>query len=435
MGEWSFPFQSSNRDRAYSDADFAQYYANFFTTGIIATIGTGLQVKQTTQPSMNIVLGMGAANIKGRHYLNTSEKNFVIPVPSTTQERTDSIVIRLSLTDRTILSVYKENSTQVVQTDDIFELQLCTIKVPANATSISQANITDKRSDKNVCGFSTPFAELNVGDLMAQYEAQVQEWFDQAQVNVNNLIQNYDQQFQDWFKNLKDQLDDNQAANLQNQIDAINGVIVQKNIPDGANLDEYKAEGEFSKKTPTVVTGAPEGVTGAFRLSVRTMLGSSGIFQTLYDYATRSMYYRIGNTTLGFNLPWKKVATTDDIKELTTGDTNGFKPLTMAEGFTANQAEYCIKNGWIFITVQGARPNSTITGQSYYTFLTLPAEITAHITHTEGFMWSNFQGGGTTYSGGVLTNGQVQLYLAPKTNSIVTNHRFSFNMTIPLRTT
>ena len=117
------------------------------------------------------------------------------------------------------------------------------------------------------------------------------------------------------------------------------------------------------------------------------------------------------------------------------GDTGKFIPLTMASGFTANKAEYCIKNGWIFITVQGARPNSNKTGESYYTFLTLPATITAHINHTECFMWSNFQGGGTTYSGGILTNGQVQLYLTPTSNTIASNHRYSFNMTLPLRNT
>lgn len=115
------------------------------------------------------------------------------------------------------------------------------------------------------------------------------------------------------------------------------------------------------------------------------------------------------------------------------GDTGKFIPLTMASGFKANQAEYYIKGGWIFITVQGARPNETITGESYYTFLTLPPAITAHLTHTEAFMWSNFQGGGTAYSGGILNNGQVQLYLSPKTNSISNVNRFSFNMAIPMR--
>lgn len=93
---------------------------------------------------------------------------------------------------------------------------------------------------------------------------------------------------------------------------AINDLILSQDIPEGSNLDDYKKEGEFSKKTPTVVTGAPEGVTGAFRLSVRTMLGSSGIFQTLYDYATRAIYYRIGNASIGFNLPWQKTVTTDE---------------------------------------------------------------------------------------------------------------------------
>ncbi|QQC73023.1 phage baseplate protein [Lactococcus garvieae] len=424
MAIWTFPLKSINGSNMYSDKDFRRFYANIFSSGIIPNVdlegNLSLQVLQTETPSMNIRVGPGVDMINGGHVMNTAIKEFPIPAPLTTQERIDCIVAQWNDSTNSGDIIYKKNTTQIVRSQDIWEHKLAEIVVPANATSISQANITDTRANPDVCGYSSPFEKIDVGDLAAQFKA---------------LTDEYNLEFQAWFENLKNQLDDNQAANLQNQINTINGVIVQKNIPDGANLDEYKAEGEFSKKTPTIVVGAPEGVTGAFRLSVRTMLGSSGIFQTLYDYVTRSMYYRIGNTTLGFNLPWKRVATTDDIKELMAGDTDGFLPLTMDKGFTANQAEYCIKNGWIYITVQGARPNSTVTGESYYTFLTLPAEITAHITHNEGFMWSNFQGGGTTYSGGILSNGQVQLYLSPKTNSLASNHRFSFNMTIPLRKT
>lgn len=416
--EWSFPFADVDGDRMYSDTDFAEFYSHLFTNGIFMTIGSGLKIRESASLGMRVRVGSGALVINGRHYLNTEESEMQIPVASALQDRVDSIVVKLDLSNRTMQIAYKQSDTTVVRTDTIYEMQIAKIAVARNTTQVINANITDTRGDSKVCGYSSPYQKVDVGNLLDQFESELSQ---------NKNV------FEAWFQNLKDQLDDNQAANLQNQIDAINGVIVQKDIPEGANLDEYKAEGEFSKKTPTVVTGAPEGVTGAFRLSVRTMLGSSGIFQTLYDYATRSMYYRIGNTTLGFNLPWKKVATTDDIKELTAGDTDGFLPLTMNKGFTANQAEYCIKNGWIYITVQGARPNSTVTGESYYTFLTLPAEITAHITHNEGFMWSNFQGGGTTYSGGILSNGQVQLYLSPKTNSLASNHRFSFNMVIPMR--
>ncbi|MFK4928307.1 phage baseplate protein [Lactococcus petauri] len=419
MTQYSFPWNDVNGDRLYDADDFMRFFAAFLKTGVVMSFKDGLRVR-SAQNGMNIQVGGGSAVIGGGSYLNDENIAIQVNVASSVQNRTDSVVLRMDKNARDTYLYYKPSDTTVVRNDILFELQLATISVKMNATQITDADITDMRSDPTVCGWATPFDNINVDGIVDQYKS----IFEQA-----------DSDFKSWFQNLKNQLDDNQAANLQNQIDTINGVIVQKNIPDGANLDEYKSEGEFSKKTPTIVVGAPEGVTGAFRLSVRTMIGSSGIFQTLYDYVTRSMYYRIGNTTLGFNLPWKRVATTDDIKELTVGDTDGFLPLTMDKGFTANQAEYCIKNGWIYITVQGARPNSTVTGESYYTFLTLPAEITAHITHNEGFMWSNFQGGGTTYSGGILSNGQVQLYLSPKTNSLASNHRFSFNMTIPLRKT
>ena len=419
MTQYSFPWNDVNGDRLYDAEDFMRFFAAFLKTGVVMSFKDGLRVR-SAQNGMNIQVGGGSAVIGGGSYLNDENIAIQVNVASSVQNLTDSVVLRMDKNARDTYLYYKPSDTTVVRNDILFELQLATISVKMNATQITDADITDMRSDPTVCGWATPFDNINVDGIVDQYKS----IFEQA-----------DSDFKSWFQNLKNQLDDNQAANLQNQIDTINGVIVQKNIPDGANLDEYKSEGEFSKKTPTIVVGAPEGVTGAFRLSVRTMIGSSGIFQTLYDYVTRSMYYRIGNTTLGFNLPWKRVATTDDIKELTAGDTDGFLPLTMDKGFTANQAEYCIKNGWIYITVQGARPNSTVTGESYYTFLTLPAEITAHITHNEGFMWSNFQGGGTTYSGGILSNGQVQLYLSPKTNSLASNHRFSFNMTIPLRKT
>lgn len=419
MTQYSFPWNDVNGDRLYDADDFMRFFAAFLKTGVVMSFKDGLRVR-SAQNGMNIQVGGGSAVIGGGSYLNDENIAIQVNVASSVQNRTDSVVLRMDKNARNTYLYYKPSDTTVVRNDILFELQLATISVKMNATQITDADITDMRSDSTVCGWSTPFDNINVDGIVDQY---------------TSIFEQADSDFKSWFQNLKNQLDDNQAANLQNQIDTINGVIVQKNIPDGANLDEYKSEGEFSKKTPTIVVGAPEGVTGAFRLSVRTMIGSSGIFQTLYDYVTRSMYYRIGNTTLGFNLPWKRVATTDDIKELTAGDTDGFLPLTMDKGFTANQAEYCIKNGWIYITVQGARPNSTVTGESYYTFLTLPAEITAHITHNEGFMWSNFQGGGTTYSGGILSNGQVQLYLSPKTNSLASNHRFSFNMTIPLRKT
>lgn len=157
----------------------------------------------------------------------------------------------------------------------------------------------------------------------------------------------------------------------------VNDLIISQDIPAGANLDDYKKEGEFSKKTPTVVTGAPEGVTGAFRLSVRAMVGSSGIFQTLYDYATRAIYYRIGNTSLGFNLPWQRIANNSEVVHLTgdetiagkktftgtvsannleiTGDKDwtDLTPLNNFKVDGTSKLQYCIEKGVLYINIQG----------------------------------------------------------------------------------
>lgn len=355
--------------------------------------------------------------------------------------------------------------------------------------------ITDKYiSDTEVefVAIHNKIADLNT--KIEQYNQNVKDTADAAIERINNISSNAITSVENSAKNAVSKIETSSNAAIKAVDDALkqfeagdfytksetdtkfkvfNDLIVSQDIPAGANLDDYKKEGEFSKKTPTVVTGAPEGVTGAFRLSVRSMVGSSGIFQTLYDYATRAIYYRIGNTTLGFNLTWQRIANNSEVVHLAgdetiegkktftgsleaqllssdgtplrtaTFDSGGqalstdreLTNLSMASGYTANAAEYCIKGGWIFITVQGARPTTNQTGASYYTFLKLPSEIVEHLSHTEAFMWSNFQGGGAAYSGGILNTGEVHLYASPSSVTIGSNHRYSFSMVIPMRTT
>ncbi|WP_431739992.1 pyocin knob domain-containing protein [Lactococcus petauri] len=143
----------------------------------------------------------------------------------------------------------------------------------------------------------------------------------------------------------------------------INDLIISQDIPEGANLDDYKKEGEFSKKTPTVVTGAPEGVTGAFRLTVRSMVGSSGIFQTLYDYATRAIYYRIGNTTLGFNLTWQRIANNSEVVHLAGDETIAGKKT-----FTDETTVSKLKAADIEVTKSHAASSSIYNGNGLINF-------------------------------------------------------------------
>ncbi|MDT2593667.1 pyocin knob domain-containing protein [Lactococcus petauri] len=401
MTQYSFPWNDVNGDRLYDADDFMRFFAAFLKTGVVMSFKDGLRVR-SAQNGMNIQVGGGSAVIRGGSYLNDENIAIQVNVASSVQDRVDSVVLRMDKNARNTYLYYKPSDTTVVRNDILFELQLATISVKMNAAQITDADITDMRSDPTVCGWSTPFDNINVDGIVDQYKG----IFAQADV-----------EFQAWFQNLKNQLDDNQAANLQNQIDKINGVIVQKDIPEGANLDDYKTEGEFSKKTPTVVEGAPEGVTGAFRLSVRTMLGSSGVFQTLYDYATRSMYYRIGNTTLGFNLPWQKVAT--DVDDVPWTDlTPGTGVLVPSDA----TLKYRIKAGYITIVASNVQTTIDSNGQKLLTALPIS-------------LFSKFTFVGTIFTGNATNVWRVgisgyNLYVAGTAG--VRSNYVSFSVTLPI---
>ncbi|MGO2073027.1 MAG: hypothetical protein ACTH3A_07160 [Lactococcus lactis] len=257
MALFVFPLKSIHGSNMYNNDDFRQYFANFISTGILANVplagSTAFQVTQTDSPSMNVIVGSGVAWIIGGQVMNTSPLSFKIPAPLTSQSRTDSIVVQWSNSSNNGDIVYKQNSTQVVQSNDVYELQLCKILVPANATNIPQSNITDMRADPTVCGFSSPYEAIKTGDLLAQFKSELE---------ANGVL------FEDWFKNLKKQLDDNQASNLQNQIDNLGN----EKANDHEVVHKTGDESIAGKKT---FTGNVE-VNGSLTLPTKSWSGQLG---------------------------------------------------------------------------------------------------------------------------------------------------------------
>lgn len=228
MAEFYFPFTSVEGDRAYSATDFATYYHNIFTSGVIATVREKLRVTEDTNVGMRVRVMDGAIFIQGRLYLLTESITVNITPGSSTADRTDSIVVQLDTLGREIKVVYKQGSTTLQRDENIWEMQLATIFVPRNATSVYNSQITDKRSDLTVCGYSKLQGNLDVSGMEQQYQSLLEQLindFEQfASTNQGNLEQLLtDQQtlFQTWLSGLQDELDSNQVGNLQNQINQL----------------------------------------------------------------------------------------------------------------------------------------------------------------------------------------------------------------------
>lgn len=203
MAEKYFPFNSVSGDREYLAEDFAAYFADIISSGVSAN-GDNLGV--AASGGLGLSVGSGFAWIKGHLYQNTGSVSLAVGAGSASP-RIDRIVARLDVAARKILLAVvlgtpasTPSPPALTRNNDYFEIGLAEIAVPASAIEIDQTDITDTRTDNEVCGVVRCAVDnLDVGAFMAASQAS----------------------FEAWLQTLKDMLDDNQAGHLQNQIDSI----------------------------------------------------------------------------------------------------------------------------------------------------------------------------------------------------------------------
>lgn len=186
-------------DRTYNAEDFASYFSKFIGNGVFANPSDGLKV--SAQSGLKVTVKAGSAYIDGYYYELTGNKTLTIPINSSSYVQEDSVVIRLDKTNRKMSLELKQNNVSVSNTTTVKELQLAIIRKGIGVSSISAADITDKRPYNDVCGFVTGIIQqISTSDLFSQFTAMFNKWFD----------------------GLKNQLGSNAATNLQNQINEIN---------------------------------------------------------------------------------------------------------------------------------------------------------------------------------------------------------------------
>lgn len=217
-------FNSVNRDRRYKAEDFARYFASFIGNGVFPIPSNGLQV--ISNNNMTVTLKPGKAWINGYFYENDGDLALNIEPADGVLNRIDRVVIRLDYLKREIKTYVKKGNfasspaaPTLVRNADMYELGIADIKVNKGAISISNANITDTRLNKSLCGI--------VHGVIEQIDPT--ELFNQYQLYLNEKINS--NEFSDWLNSLKDKLDPNSdlAVQLQVQIDSLVSQVEEMN--------------------------------------------------------------------------------------------------------------------------------------------------------------------------------------------------------------
>lgn len=211
-------WNSVNNDRGYTADSFAEWLNHFFTTGVFSG-----ELQVTAVSGMDIKVGSGYANLKGKVRFFDSASTYTLATAGATYPRIDTVVVERNDTDRKIsikvvTGTYNGSSpspTAPVRSAAIYQIVLAQIYVAAGATKITQENITDTRNNNSVCGIVTgTVKEMDYSQFAAQFNSY-----------YSNFKTSNKADFDAWFNGIKGQLTSDAAAKQQAQINTINSNI------------------------------------------------------------------------------------------------------------------------------------------------------------------------------------------------------------------
>ena len=168
--------ETGEYDLVYLASQFASYFALFIGNGVFGSPTN--QLKVSADAGLYVKISPGWAFINGYWYYNSSELRLPIPSNATSEARVDSVRLRWNDAQRNIAAMYVAGNIENIRDGVYYDLKLAEVIVPAATTQILDSNITDTRTNENVCGLVTTLLEVQTTeDLFAQYQAIFEEWF------------------------------------------------------------------------------------------------------------------------------------------------------------------------------------------------------------------------------------------------------------------
>lgn len=188
-------YDGDTYDREYTSGAFASYLDKIVGNGVFSNPSTNLQVMASS--GMDIVVKAGQAFIDGHKLVLDADMSFTLDNSDVLLDRIDRVVVYLDMTNRTMGIRVKKGTPdspaqapELTRTATVKEYCLANVRIVAQATAISQTNITDTRADTQICGFvSTLIEQVDTATLYAQYQEAYQQFYDSTQEQLEAFMQ------------------------------------------------------------------------------------------------------------------------------------------------------------------------------------------------------------------------------------------------------
>ena len=412
-------FNSVNHDRTYNAEQFSRLFDGIISNGVLSNVKEFLKVKPSS--GMTVAVGPGRAWFNRTWTDNDSDFYITLSDSDILLDRIDAVVLKVDLASRQneITVVNGAPSSTPIKptwsnTSTVYRYPLAFIRVRHEVTSITNNDI------ENAIGVDprTPF----VTGLIQQ-------------ASISEIYDFWREEFESWLDHLQDELDDNQAAHLQHQIDdlsdedtALNNKIDTVNTNLSNRITNTKKEVEkkvedlkipvMSSEDNTVVKGyAKLKIVNPFNgVKISNWIrddynspkipsfksGSSHRYMYWFDYATKKInrFDSVKKTVttvitkLPSNLSTSNISSEASVIDYGMEDTNGAKLAVFGWDTSDKQYVYVYKsnNTWeLTRAIMGHNPSCRlIVSNDYNDELNMYIQKT--VTHVKGSLYTSSDG-------------------------------------------
>lgn len=147
-----------------TSSEFSLAFQAAFGDGV-CPYGSKLQV--SSMDSMQLSVGTGFALVQGRWFKSDEVEKVTIQPANNNFDRYDAVVLRVNIPEKSVSLVVVQGvatafpKTYVpTRTNDIYEIVLCSVMVRMGTTQILAEDLTDTRSDSQLCGMISALSEI-----------------------------------------------------------------------------------------------------------------------------------------------------------------------------------------------------------------------------------------------------------------------------------
>lgn len=197
-------FNSVSGDRTYNADDMTRYFEGLVSSGVFANPSGNLQViSRDDIGDMAVSVEPGRGIIDCHWFNNDASYEFTVPAADALLNRIDAIDMCYDIDAREIVLKYKTGEPAANPKQPLYyrtqsqkEYRLARINVNKGVTRITQADITDTRPDKAVCGFITNLVDnVDITSLFLQWQNKLEQQLE----SFDSYIKLKQSEFDDWF--------------------------------------------------------------------------------------------------------------------------------------------------------------------------------------------------------------------------------------------